>query len=703
MIAIEAPVDDFVQTDPSTTISGRLNDPSILAIDVDIELPFTSFVDDEVDPSDSLAIWDITDDGSGALWHVACDEDSSQGFPVDSDPRFSSADCSWRFAIPTPDGTFSSFDTGIGTVPTGALTTADTIPVGEDTELEFFTGYLTEATADVDRKLVEAAVVTTDAQGNENVGSYEAILQIVGPGEDEQDDIPANAHPDFEYVQLPPLFINPNLVPVFFDLSPFAGNDIKLRFRFDADDDIGNGGEGWYLDDIFVSGAGTQTVVVETTALDPPEAGNVNGTNTTFFREFSQSFTLSEGSNEVVADAEQPYSPFLTGSDQVSGFVDTIAPQVTLAGLPDATNVANQQLTGTIDEATLVSLVINQTIFDGNTTTTIPGIFGLGSVPEDGTFSFGVVLGTGLNTFEAVATDRGTKTGTDEELSIGDFTAPTGIVQIVGITSEGEALVGDDFFVVVSASDNTFGSGVGSVELSSSGDPLTEISEVPAILVQMHGLDTTTVDSTTLSTTHVLLSDVVGGTPVGLNSQSLTVIDEAGNEAQIFGDLNVVSARSNRNYFWFPGVNFMGLALIPDDPSMDGLMTQDVTDRVNPDFATSLGGTATLGDVVDITFALNKAGNFIRHVPGPGATDTLTDLEPFQGMIVTTFETVNSEDVFKKVSVAGFTAEQAVPVRVNILGVFFQTGELTPPSKELRVGYNLVAPQILDESLFDEV
>ena len=229
----------------------------------------------------------------------------------------------------------------------------------------------------------------------------------------------------------------------------------------------------------------------------------------------------------------------------------------------------------------------------------------------------------------------------------------------------------------------------------------------------MHGLDTVTVGSNASSTTHIQLSDVVTGTPVGVNSITLTVIDEAGNSATASGDLNVVSARSNRNFFLFPSFNFMGLALIPDDgdantdADLDRLMAQDVTDRVNPAFATLLGGTATLGDVVESTFAFNKAGNFIVHTPGAGATDTLTEMEAFQGMIINTNETATSTDIFKKVTVAGFTATQSVPIRINIEGVFFRQvpGQIpeAPPDKELRVGYNLVAPHILTETLFDRV
>ena len=177
------------------------------------------------------------------------------------------------------------------------------------------------------------------------------------------------------------------------------------------------------------------------------------------------------------------------------------------------------------------------------------------------------------------------------------------------------------------------------------------------------------------------------------------------------GNLNVVSARTNRNYFLFPGFNYMGLALIPDDgdgdttddASLDRLMDQDVTSRVSQAFIDLLStSTVTLGDVVESTFAFNQAGDFILHTPGDGALDTLTELNPFQGLIVKTKETVTEVEIFKKVGVAGFSATQAVPIRVNIEGVFFREGQL-PPSKELRVGYNLIAPHTLSDTLFDTV
>jgi len=213
----------------------------------------------------------------------------------------------------------------------------------------------------------------------------------------------------------------------------------------------------------------------------------------------------------------------------------------------------------------------------------------------------------------------------------------------------------------------------------------------------------------------VTLSSVAANTPAELQGIPVRVSDKAGNSINVNGALNVVAARTNRNYFLFPGNNFMGLALIPDDgnatttddASLDRLMSQDVTDQVNPAFVTQQNtSTITLGDVVESTFAFNKAGNFIVHTPGDGAADTLTNLSPFQGVIMRTKAmTVSAPvvDIFKKVDVEGFSAQQAVPIRINIQGVFSPTGASLPPSKELRVGFNLVAPHILGDTIFNTV
>jgi len=333
----------------------------------------------------------------------------------------------------------------------------------------------------------------------------------------------------------------------------------------------------------------------------------------------------------------------------------------------------------------------------------------IGKVTQEGPFSLGISLQEGTNTFVAVATDGGGITATKQIVAVADLTPPVARVGVVTVTSEGEAIVGDQYFVLIAATDAL--SGIATSTLVSTGATMLPLAQTPATLRAMHNLGSVN----NVTTTHVTLASVAANTPVAYHDIHVTVSDKAGNTITITGSLNVVAARSNRNYFLFPGNNFMGLALIPDDgddattddASLDRLMLQDVTDQVNPAFVTHQAtSTITLGDVVESTFAFNNAGNFIVHTPGEGAADTLTELEPFQGVILKTKEmtvTTPVVDIFNKVVVEGFSAEQAVPIRINIQGVFSPTGASIPPNKELRVGFNLVAPHILGDTDFKQV
>ena len=307
------------------------------------------------------------------------------------------------------------------------------------------------------------------------------------------------------------------------------------------------------------------------------------------------------------------------------------------------------------------------------------------------------------NQFTATLTDKGNQTTTVTVVVLRDNTAPTWQAKVVTIVSDGEAKVGDQLFLLVSAGDGE--SEVSSVTEVAANADLVPVANVEDILLEMHNLRTISPSTTT----HVRLSQVAAGTPVGVNSISVKIKDTAENEATISASLTVVSARTNRNYRLFAGNNFVGLGLIPDNASLDAQMDQDITAFVNPAFAAShthVGhatvGLVTLGDIIDSTVAFSggAAGVFLKHSPGPGSADTLTEMKPFQGMIIKVKET-GSSDVFKKVDVTGFTAKQAVPINMNIQGVFFKTGEFTPPEKKLTAGYNLTSPHILGDTTFD--
>jgi len=490
---------------------------------------------------------------------------------------------------------------------------------------------------------------------------------------------------------------------------------VRIRFRFNSVDGFANDGEGWFIDDVKVTGSGEKKVTVNATPLDTPVAVTEGSTTTWYYMAFETTFDLEEGLNTINVDATQGYDPFAEGAASVFGYVDFTAPVITMAGLPDETNVLVQTLNGTIEELKLQSLTVQQTTIVSTTTgaTSSQVIYSLSEVPTDGTWQTGVSLKEGANVFLVTATDSGAKVSTSTHTVILDTKAPSGIASVVTITSDGEALVGDKFFVVVAAQDDS--SGMSYVTQTGSTVQFQATSSVPAILYDMHGLS----NISGTSTTHITLSEVPAGMPVGDNDYTVTMYDKAGNSATTTTSLTVVSSRTNRNYFLFPEFNYMGLALIPDDglasttddSKLDRLMTQDVTNRVSDEFVTEKGGSVTLGDVVEQVnsyIETTSGGAFVVYSPGDGAQDTLTDLKAFQGMTIKTQAeftptgTTTVASVFKQAKVEGFSATQAVPIKYNIQGVFFKQGQL-PPDKELRVGYNLVSPHILSDTAFTTV
>ncbi|MCH8990214.1 MAG: hypothetical protein IIA44_00460, partial [Acidobacteria bacterium] len=591
VVEVTAPSNNFILTGSTTTISGRVNDPSVTQVTVGIQLPFTRFVDDQAIAGQSEALWTLGSGGGSAVWHVAC-SNASPGLP--SAQRTVSPPCSWRYSV--PDG--SSFDTGSQTH--GDLTTVDIIPVSAGAELSFFTGYATELSPDVDVKAVEIARVTTDVQGNDVVGEYKPIIHIVGKGGGFAPP-PPNAEAGFQYLELNPLFINPGLVPVHLDLTPFAGQRIKIRFRFDSGDELGNDGEGWYLDDIVVAGSGTKTVQVSTTPLDPPVVAVVNGTSTTLFRAFSQSFILAEGKNIVIASGAQSYAPFKAGQAQVEGFVDTTMPQVTLGGIPPTTNQLVQTLAGTVKDDTLQSLVVSQITFDGQSTTT-QTIFSVSSIPSQGTFTVPVSLVEGKNTFRAVALDGGGLSFTITFDAIGDITAPgvsdDGAIYPVGAVS---ARSGDELIFQVTADDGSSDvSGVQKVELLIGGETSGELlpaAEIPSIVRSKFGI----------TGNFVLFTSVPAGIPPGKFSIQVRATDNAGNTADTTISGDVTASLKAQNIFLFEGANLVGINLQDTNATpafaIDDVLAQALdTSVLDPSFASSLSAalantTATSGGI----------------------------------------------------------------------------------------------------------
>ena len=743
-LLITSPNNAFVSTTSPISLAGYINDPAATRVTVGMTVPYIELANSNAETAEA-GVWNNVKvpGNTTAEWHKDCGNQIS--------PAGDGGSCVYRFGVPSADhfnGNPSGSSKGIFTLgnpgdsstpPTGVLS------VQGELKLSFKTWFQTRLDPEHDIKTLELAYIQKDAAGrfsSPSESDWKEIRRWVGPGFDMIPPMNAISPENWVLEQSKPEGWHETKI----DLGQYApenvgstGFNIMLRFVFDSTDQYGFG-KGWAIDNLLVAGKGLITSTVDTTALSTPV--DIDGRR--YFQSFTGTLPITEGSNEIGAMFVLPYSPFTEKLEVLAGFLDQTQPVVAFTGVPNSTNENQIDLTGQVKEMTFNLLQVERTGEDGRTdiiytsTSLDPGSTDDCQASEFcKTFTLPVTLPEGKNTFKAIVTDNGGLTASTTAATIADFTPPQANVSVVTIRSQGQAVAGDQYIVTVAADDTGSGTdfvaGVNSVTLASSmsddsgtGKSLVTIGSTPAIMREMYSLGTTN----SAPTTHTILAEVEAGTPIGVNDVFVTLRDAAGNVANAGGSFDVVAQRSNRNYFLFPGANFMGMGMIPDDgnsetpakcpvvggvitcsgtedPSLDRLMTQDITSRVNPNMSV-LATSTTLGDIIETTWAYSMAGNFLKHSPGPGSLDTLQVMEPFQGMLVMVNSTVEDDnggfhEVFKMVDVEGFTAQQAVPIRVNIQGVFFRTGigeggfPEAPPSKELRVGYNLIAPHV-DES-----
>ena len=651
IVEVQSPADGFVLTSPTTTISGRVNDPSIDEVAVGIQLPFTRSIDDPVSTAGSPAIWTPSDDGSGALWHITCEGDPGPR-------RFSSPPCAWRYGVQGVPG----FDTGSRTQ--GSLETTDAVSASQDTRVGFKTAFGTEVVPDVDFKLVEVATIRTDLQGNDippTEADWRAVLQIVGLG-GAFAPTPANAGPGFRFLELEPVFINPNMVSVDIDLGQFAGERVKIRFKFDSVNEFSNGGQGWFLDDIEVAGSGTRTVLIPTTRIDTGQ-----GTAPRFFRQFSTPFELSEGENILTANAKQPYRPFDTGEAVSRGFVDTRAPELALFGIPFATNQLGQTLSGAVFDPTMTSLEITQTVFI-NAVSSTETIFGISAEPADNSFQVGIRLREGRNIFTASAIDGGGLRATTTFEVIGDITGPN-IERVTAVFPVGavSARAGDEIIFQVLADEGAGDvSGVEKVELVVAGElvdqlvPAGDIPEIVRAQFQLRG-------------NFILFTRVPEGVPPGEFVLQVRATDFAGNttDSTVSGD--VTASLEAKNTFLFEDANLVGINLQSTGASphfdIETVLAQPLHafELADP-FITPLRqnrafATGTAGIIGTATVAVSRIANF--------QTGDRIWVGAFEG---NTSATASAADVFQNLTSSIATLTANTPPNTTLISVEDTTG-----------------------------
>jgi hypothetical protein len=137
-------------------------------------------------------------------------------------------------------------------------------------------------------------------------------------------------------------------------------------------------------------------------------------------------------------------------------------------------------------------------------------------------------------------------------------------------------------------------------------------------------------------------------------------------------------------------------------------MDQDVS-NASTALATALGRTPKLSDVVETIQTWSGgpasgtgAGQFLTYTPG--ASNSLTDLAAFMGLLVKVRSTVTisgiAYDVFDTApDPSGAGSLVNVPIKWNVGGIFLSPGS-TPPTKSMAAGFNLWTPHSQSSILF---
>ncbi|MBI2865926.1 MAG: hypothetical protein HYX99_01005, partial [Chloroflexi bacterium] len=676
-LTITEPASGSASTEAAITVKGTVNDPTIKTVSVGVALPTTTLFQSNVEEAqaDLNEKWSTTGSHSQVKWHV------SQVKKLGTK--------SWRYGDVSGA---PSYDTP-GQANSGNLET-EPITIGQGTKLEFWTWYNTEPGFDFDQKLIQAVT------GNQ-VQDIAMIVEFFPPPLPGQPFVPKQ--PGYVFTPqdtvvcpppgpcpppppgLPPKLVfvpsnlmggqGPEFAKVVLDLTQFAGQTIKIRFRFDTKDPGMNMFEGWYVDGVTVQGAGFKG-----------EVANVGAD-----LKWQAQFTLAEGQNSVQAQAvRSAYDPVVTLDQEVILYLDSQGPIIEFDPLSTPTNSPLQTVGGAFTELTpdLLEMYVNDKLVMTQKTF------------SDNSFSKSISLSEGDNTVLVKLTDKGGLVGQSSATIVLDSTGPTVQALTTSYPTGAVSARTSDFFVMqVTATDAA--TGIQTVKMLLPGAPsesqLTQswtqgqksalaagqevcvnntcyqkvsgalyevmpfmpVSEIPVAVRNQWGVSP--------QATHLFPMKLPSAAPPGAYSLTAIAVDNAGNTSTTGVSAQVVSTLSKFNINLMPGWNLVSLPLIPDDSSI----------------GTTLSGLPQ-GSLHSVWYYDAPAGAWRSYVPG-APTNDLTQMTTGKGYWV-------------RMNEAAFTLsdplmpglpQTPVPIRLTISGVVLKPGEV-PPSYSVVQGWNLV-------------
>ena len=719
-MTINSPADGAVLSGTPITVTGSVNDPAA-SLSLAADLPSTTLLGpNDFEGADE---GDFGAAGGGSLtglWNVTDD------FIDPSKPRAIGLSSLAFTQDLVNNGPLYNFETGS---PVSGSATSDTFTVGANTTLKFKTWFDTEpndpeSPEQYDNKFIQAVVGGTPT-------NIALIVSLAPPGISPGDTFSVGEPFDLVFVPLAPPFdsspFDPTGAPVFtdveLDLGAFEGSDIAIRFFFDSVDSAFNDGEGWFVDDVEVTGAGTGAGEPITLVGDPT---------------FSHQVVLAEGSNTINIVGTNPYG--LSDQASITVSLDTTKPILrllltedlngngSLDGSPVTIDLGsfNEDITGD-SLLTTLPLITNQSsqvafgIFkeaNGDTLTIkVNGVLAKTfkaadlAALSDTVFSTTINLQEGDNTIVVDMTDKGGQkpdvSDTANTLSLTvklDTVNPvlTALNTVYAFTALA-GTPGDPMVYQVTSTDAD--TGVAKVEFSVSGDLLLPSGSVPTVLVDQWG-----------TTGNFLYPTVIpSAAPPGALTLGVKATDLAGNVTTNTVSATVSAAMTAWNTCLQKGNNLIALPIQPTDGTIATLLAQKVS-NVDATFKASLLAVANAGyAAADPSVKLDADGDVtlanvvetIQYWPGgvtgeidpattlplafltfsvdtPGA-NTLTTLQEGKAYWVKM-----SDAAFKSAPpLLGFTVNSFSCMTLTTPGQFLTPGDV-PPTFNVKDGWNMV-------------
>ena len=556
-VAITTPADGSAYYTPTIDIEGTVNDPSIDTVQVGIDLPMILFLEDDMEDGDSETGTGEFSKREGAqkgwmpyqsstnLWHL-------------SDERSASGNYSWSYSNENSFG----YNTP-GFANSGRIVSTP-FDIGEETVFSFETSWDTDGWVEVDRKLIDIKIN----------GEWQPLAYIVdGPWFHD----PYNGNRIPLYIPMAWNWDDGNKFPTggasfggpqwtwtyveidFADYGIENVDDAQIRFSFDTMDDFLNDMDGWYVDDVMVSGSGFLGFDVD---VDPDTLT------------WETTYQLAEGINTISVEAQSSYITGDDGEDEESVTVslDTTVPIVELDSYP-STNEGLVTITGSVNELNFDRMVIKRNGALISTIDTLPE----GAVAPMWDFEVDVPLVDGDNEIIATIWDVPNATadpapGSDTINVIRDAGAPTfEVLDTVYYLGEVSARRGDLFVFQVNVTDQgTIPSGVRDVEIRFPGGG----EDSWGSMIPAYQLPEAFRDAWGTTGQYLMPMIIPEDAAPGNYEMEIRATDWAGNTGN--SDENclgvVVSTLSAYNIYLMPEWNFFSLPLIPDTASIDTLM-----------------------------------------------------------------------------------------------------------------------------------